>query len=670
MQYTGFVPQPYYYPNTEYGYYNLPYYIPQNQIYSSENWSYPNPHISHNTNVTENPTPVSLVSNSVFSPDAPEFVSNLPAVDPLASTETSELRSTKKTKKKRKKPNKKSIIETNTTPEKTKSILVTNPTDKPSPSKGNKAVQFHVSEKVVKEVENSSKEKLHSSVLDYSRLFKEPDKSAKNSENLSKTGKPATWPTAGGNLIKSKAEENISIKSKTEENVNVKFKAELNINVKPKTEKNVNIQPKIEGNVNIKSSPKQLNASKTNLEVNVNIKPKENTKDIVKPKIVMSFADKLKSAPVRNPFLDWRDQRTKSTKCATNPQNLSSDPSKSFNPSKPSNPPDLPNFPSCPIPSNSDHMQTSKASKSEEDDFIQVTRRKNQPTKLETTDVTDDTDAKKKLERQKKKLREKEKKKKLRDEKLLAQKLAPKGLKISLISSKDMEKFKSSNTSRNSNSTSVLKMNHSLFPTLGQSSAPSKAQASESESEWETTETEVIPREPVAQPVPSKNIKRSDPIHFDLMALITKKSNKKTSLKSDHSKKPRTGFIANVLDRSAPVLSRGKIRTKKRKLSEIRKALLLSKAKKKQMRESNPPQGVAVSTSPSNSRTQQLHTKKFREYCDQILSDEIDTFAKDMLFRLRMFQDRAFQKDPIKGILEKLIAWLIQQFIPNLKLAN
>jgi hypothetical protein len=130
------------------------------------------------------------------------------------------------------------------------------------------------------------------------------------------------------------------------------------------------------------------------------------------------------------------------------------------------------------------------------------------------------------------------------------------------------------------------------------------------------------------------------------MALITKKSTKKKTIQDPTKKsKTRPGIVANVLDRSAPTLSRGKIRNKKRKLSEIRKALLVSKAKKKIARESQLP---AIPS--SGARPHVLHSKKFREYCDQMLTDQIDLLARDMLYHLRMFQDRVFKKDPIKGI--------------------
>lgn len=115
---------------------------------------------------------------------------------------------------------------------------------------------------------------------------------------------------------------------------------------------------------------------------------------------------------------------------------------------------------------------------------------------------------------------------------------------------------------------------------------------------------------------------------------------------SNKQKKTRQGVVANVLDRSAPVLSRGKIRNKKRKLSEIRKALLAAKAKKKL-------QAMASDSAaaPPPVRPHVLHSKKFREYCDQMLTDTIDKLARDMLYHLRTFQDRAYKKDPIKGFV-------------------
>lgn len=167
---------------------------------------------------------------------------------------------------------------------------------------------------------------------------------------------------------------------------------------------------------------------------------------------------------------------------------------------------------------------------------------------------------------------------------------------------------------------------------------------------------------------PTKNVKRKHKILLEMSSLLAKPvMRKKVGEPSKTRRATTAGFVANVLDRSAPVLSRGKIRSKKRKLSDIRKALLAAKAKRKARLEENSSSATSSVAQDSSATTvvvaaavaatpveqplekHRLHTKKFREYCDQMLTDEIDALAKDMLFHLRMFQDRAFKKDPIKG---------------------
>ena len=82
-----------------------------------------------------------------------------------------------------------------------------------------------------------------------------------------------------------------------------------------------------------------------------------------------------------------------------------------------------------------------------------------------------------------------------------------------------------------------------------------------------------------------RNVKRSDSIGFNLMALLTKKTTRKLTINGPDTKKSenRPGLVPNVLNRNASTLSRDKIRNKiqKRQLSEKRKALLAAKAKKK-----------------------------------------------------------------------------------------
>lgn len=247
------------------------------------------------------------------------------------------------------------------------------------------------------------------------------------------------------------------------------------------------------------------------------------------PKLQASFADKLKHA---NPFLDWRDQRTGK----------------------------VDTFPLAEVPA---EKELDPPVTDDDDGFIPVTRKKGSnkaitPTKERVAEVVnvkpvlDEAElAKRKADRERKKMREKEKKKRFREEKLLAQKLMPKSQKIGLITPAVMEKFLNSTTSSKStigrkvaesNRPPVFRMDdETLFPSLGGGH----------DSEWETTEIQVVqPNKPAvvvavgtsssvvqtatqadsstskeissAPPAaPAKNVKRSDPIQFDLMALVS-----------------------------------------------------------------------------------------------------------------------------------------------------
>lgn len=363
----------------------------------------------------------------------------------------------------------------------------------------------------------------------------------------------------------------------------------------------------------------------------------DKSKEMLSATPKMSFADKLKapSCP-SSPFLDWRDQRTKASSEPPKPNIDTPTLGKSKDTKKPL------------------HINATDNS-SLSDGFITVSRKKSKGKIQQTLEPaseppssgvkminkTAEDQEKRKQEKEKKKLREKEKKRREREGKILADKLAPKSQKVTIITPKMMEKFLQSSQSK-APIKPIIQLNEEMFPALGKPDGNISI-ANESESEWETTEIEVVKKEPA---VTQRNVKRFDPIEFDLMALITKKTTKKKPVNGPDSKKSksRPGLVANVLDRSAPTLSRGKIRNKKRKLSEIRKALLAAKAKKIAARESQ------VSTIPSSgTRPHVLHSKKFREYCDQMLTDQIDLLARDMLYHLRMFQDRVFKKDPIKG---------------------
>ena len=402
--------------------------------------------------------------------------------------------------------------------------------------------------------------------------------------------------------------------------------------------------------------------------------PQLKTNSVVQPptsavKKVATFAEKLKAVKGAqiHPFLDWRDQRTGAAN-----QPLKEPTEEAFKKSET-------NLKTEEIKNEVQEtdgdwveVRKKKRGKPEEPVLVQYEEGNVQTENSKATTEDEAKKAKDKERKEKKKARTKEKKKQLREEKLLAQKLAPKGQKVTFITPQVMAKFLQANSGFKSKPiqpvpvVKSLAFDDKLFPALGKPVPSSKtvSSISDSESEWETTEVEVVraktqqepPAQPASAPGTSKNVKRSDPVQWDLMSLISKQKNTKKNsgqhkVEAKHKTRSKVaGVVANPLDRNAPILVRGKIRNKKRKLSDIRKALLAAKAKKK---EALAPQAAEMENSEkplAKEPTQpKLHSNKFREYCDQMLTDDIDVLSRDILFHLRHFQDRAFHKDPIKG---------------------
>jgi len=578
----------------------MPSYVPQVGAYSTQVGAYSNASYWGNNMAFNTPYATSsysskystLVPNSnahvrsnrtTFSPNAPEFVSRNAALKSIApnipqqqvsGTFNENPGGVREKKKKKRKPKKKTNIseEVDTaspakSPEnpnenvlKVTSILVRNPAEKNAESKAIKSVQFKA-----EEADNLHGDQQHNknSVIpikpaNYSSLFKKPV-----TKKIDETAE-VTWP-----------------------------------------------------NLPLTTADRPPNSKKTD---------DHNSKSQQR---VLSFADKLKgrAAPMKSPFLDWRDQRT--TGASHNGTRAKEVLGKNH-PKEASRTPEKQSLPTAPqpetFPANSGEVPSIN------DGFIEIRRKKTKDKKSETPpevkpttleknkDTTAALAAAKAAEKEKKKLREKEKKKRIREDKILAEKLGPKNQKISFITPKIMEKFLQ-NTSNAKSTQRILNLDENFFPSLQKTNSYASG---DSESEWETTEVitpKQSPKPPTAatQPI-TRNVKRSSRIEFDLMALINKKTNKKATVaKAD--RRVRTGVVANVLDRSAPVLSRGKVRNKKRKLSEIRKALLVAKAKRKLQ---------SLPSASGQNRPHQLHSKKFREYCDQVLTDEIDVLARDM----------------------------------------
>ncbi|XP_019731729.1 selenocysteine insertion sequence-binding protein 2 isoform X3 [Hippocampus comes] len=63
-----------------------------------------------------------------------------------------------------------------------------------------------------------------------------------------------------------------------------------------------------------------------------------------------------------------------------------------------------------------------------------------------------------------------------------------------------------------------------------------------------------------------------------------------------------------------------------------------------------------------------IHSRKFREYCSQMLSKDVDRCASSLLKELVRFQDRLYQKDPMKARMKRRVVMGLREVLKHLKL--
>ncbi|CAJ1069197.1 selenocysteine insertion sequence-binding protein 2-like isoform X1 [Xyrichtys novacula] len=63
-----------------------------------------------------------------------------------------------------------------------------------------------------------------------------------------------------------------------------------------------------------------------------------------------------------------------------------------------------------------------------------------------------------------------------------------------------------------------------------------------------------------------------------------------------------------------------------------------------------------------------IHSRKFREYCSQMLSKDVDACVTELLKELVRFQDRLYQKDPMKARMKRRIVMGLREVLKHLKL--
>ena len=159
--------------------------------------------------------------------------------------------------------------------------------------------------------------------------------------------------------------------------------------------------------------------------------------------------------------------------------------------------------------------------------------------------------------------------------------------------------------------------------------------------------------------------KKGKPSALTLERLITEKlrieSNPKKESKNANQKKSRkeekTSIAPNLLDSSAPTRKRGKEREvpKPKKPTTLKKIIINEKSDKNSKPEENELSRQQLSLEELNNRL--IHNKKYREYCGQRLTEEVDKSVISLLTDLVSFQDRMYLRDPLKAKIRKRLCF-------------
>ncbi|XP_016321296.1 selenocysteine insertion sequence-binding protein 2-like isoform X2 [Sinocyclocheilus anshuiensis] len=69
-----------------------------------------------------------------------------------------------------------------------------------------------------------------------------------------------------------------------------------------------------------------------------------------------------------------------------------------------------------------------------------------------------------------------------------------------------------------------------------------------------------------------------------------------------------------------------------------------------------------------NPNLPKIHSRKFRDYCNQVLRKDVDECVSSLLKELVRFQDRLFQKDPMKARMKRRLVMGLREVLKHLKL--
>lgn len=77
---------------------------------------------------------------------------------------------------------------------------------------------------------------------------------------------------------------------------------------------------------------------------------------------------------------------------------------------------------------------------------------------------------------------------------------------------------------------------------------------------------------------------------------------------------------------------------------------------------------LTTSPVPCPASRPKIHSRKFRDYCSQMLSKDVDECVTALLKELVRFQDRLYQKDPMKARMKRRIVMGLREVLKHLKL--
>ncbi|KAM5261156.1 selenocysteine insertion sequence-binding protein 2 isoform 6-T6 [Hipposideros larvatus] len=224
----------------------------------------------------------------------------------------------------------------------------------------------------------------------------------------------------------------------------------------------------------------------------------------------------------------------------------------------------------------------------------------------------------------------------------------------------------------------------------------------------------------------SQNTKQpSKPVVFSVGAVPVLSKEATSGKKCHHSSQVKTPH--NPLDSSAPLVKKGKQREvpKAKKPTSLKKIILKERQERKQQRlqenaespafasddvqdtesggedlaleqaeplalgepevsvcsapvvmsKSEEPLGAEIHEeeetshlAPNTTSCPKIHSRRFRDYCSQVLSKEVDACVTDLLKELVRFQDRMYQKDPVKAKAKRRLVLGLREVLKHLRL--